>query len=107
MVEDVESLDSLSEILTAISENPYDISLHAKHIQLALKYGQEDQANEARRLMTMFWAASDDVWLPLMEHRLQQGQDTVQDALEIHELLQRAENDYLCTSILIDSLVLF
>lgn len=96
MAEEAEALGVLSEIMSAIQEDPYDLSLHAKHIQEAQKYGLPEQANDARRLMTNFWAAADDVWLPLIDHRLQQDRNTVEDALEIHDLFNRAEDDYLC-----------
>lgn len=92
------SLEALADLLTQISENPYDISLHAKHIQLASASGMEDQLVAARQMLTAYWPAGDEVWLPTIESRIQKGADTFEDTLEILALFQTAEEDYLCTS---------
>jgi squamous cell carcinoma antigen recognized by T-cells 3 len=91
----MDALDALADVLTAISENPFDISLHAKHINLATEAG-EDATAEAREMMTAYWPAGDEVWLPLINAKAQAiDVNSVAGAREVHELFERAEGDYL------------
>lgn len=94
-MDDSESLEALSNVLNEISSNPYDIALHRKHIQLSAA-NDEDQANSARQMMTGFWPAGDEIWLPLITSRIQQGVDTLDDVLDVLAQFQKAEGDYLC-----------
>ena len=98
-MDEAESLEALSNILTSISENPYNFSLHVQHINVAeaLGDGQQDQALSARDLMTGFWAAGDEIWFPLINAKKASvdldDEDGVADVLEVYE---KAEEDYLC-----------
>lgn len=95
-MDEAQSLEALSNVLTDISANPYDISLHAKHIKLSVDSGSDEQANVARQMMTGFWPAGDEVWMPIVDTRIQQGVDALDDVMEILGLFESAERDYLC-----------
>ena len=95
-MDETQTLEALSNLLTEISSNPYDIALHAKHIKLSVESGSEEQVNAARQMMTGFWPAGDEVWLPLINSRIQQGVDTLDDVMEVIGLFEIAEEDYLC-----------
>lgn len=100
-MDEVESLEALSNILTSISETPYDFSLHVQHINVAetLGEGQQDQALSAREMMTGFWAAGEEVWLPLIDARKAAVDlDTEEGVVEVLEVYEKAEDDYLCES---------
>ena len=98
-MQEAESLEALSRILTSISENPYDFALHIQHINVteALGESQQDQALSAREMMTGFWAAGEEVWFPLINARKSSvdldGEEGVAEILETYE---KAEDDYLC-----------
>lgn len=95
----VESLEALSNILTSISENPYDFSLHVQHINVAETLGedQKDPALSAREMMTGFWAAGEEVWLPLINARKASVDlDTEEGVAEVLGVYEKAEDDYLC-----------
>lgn len=95
----VESLEALSNILTSISENPYDFPLHVQHINVAETLGedQQDQALSAREMMTGFWAAGEEVWLPLINaKKASVDLDTEEGVAEVLEVYEKAEDDYLC-----------
>jgi hypothetical protein len=91
-----EQLEILSNVLTQLESSPHDINLHAQHIKLTTQLGMLDQAQEAREMLTRLWPAGDEVWLPLIEHRLKAGIQSVNDAKAILELLNVAEFDFLC-----------
>ena len=96
---EAESLEALSNILTSISENPYDFSLHVQHINVAetLRDGQQDQALSAREMMTGFWAAGEEVWFPLINaKKTSVDLDAEEGVAEVIELYEKAEDDYLC-----------
>jgi hypothetical protein len=98
-MDEAESLEALSSILTSISENPYDFSLHVQHINVAetLGEGQQDQALSAREMMTGFWAAGEEVWIPLISHKKASVDlDTEEGVAEVLEVYEKAEDDYLC-----------
>ncbi|KAH8114308.1 hypothetical protein DFH11DRAFT_1593741 [Phellopilus nigrolimitatus] len=99
-MDESQSLEVLSDVLTQISANPYDLTLHARHIQLASVSGMDDQLNAARQMLTGFWPAGDEVWLPMIEARMQKGMDILDDVLEILALFQTAEEDYLSIPLL-------
>ncbi|KAF9778753.1 hypothetical protein BJ322DRAFT_1114093 [Thelephora terrestris] len=102
-MDEAESLEALSNILTSISENPYDFSLHVQHINVAetLGEGQQDQALSAREMMTGFWAAGEEVWLPLINaKKASVDLDTEEGVAEVLELYEKAEDDYLSIDIL-------
>ena len=89
-----EQLEALSNLLTQLESSPYDISLHAQHIQLSTQLGMNE--NEAREMFTRFWPAGDDVWLPMIEHRIKDGINSVNEAKAVLELFTVAEFDFSC-----------
>ena len=96
-MDESQSLEALSDILTKLSENPYDLSLHAEHIRLAEASGMDDQALAARQMLTTYWAAGPEIWIPIIDARIEQGLNEVEDTFEVLDLFQKAEEDYLCT----------
>ncbi|THH19088.1 hypothetical protein EW146_g2006 [Bondarzewia mesenterica] len=100
-MDETESLEALSNLLTELLEKPYDISLHAQHIRLASATGMEDQVRDAREMVTTYWAAGDEVWIPLIEAKEKLVNLESREGLqEILDLYNRAESDYLSIPIL-------
>ncbi|KAI0326875.1 RNA-binding protein Prp24 [Cubamyces sp. BRFM 1775] len=98
---EADSLEALSGVLERLTENPYDISLHAEHIRIARSTGMEDQVESALEMMTAFWAAGEEVWLPLIERKLNTSSlDAAEDLRAILDLFTRAEQDYLSITLL-------
>jgi len=98
-MDEAASLEALSNILTSISETPYDFSLHVQHINVAetLGEGQQDQALSAREMMTGFWAAGEEVWFPLINaKKASVDLNTEEGVAEVLEVYEKAEDDYLC-----------
>ena len=94
---EADSLEALSGVLERLTENPYDISLHAEHIRIARATGMDDQVDSALEMMTAFWAAGDYAWLPLIEHKIAGSNlESPEDLQGILDLFSRAEQDYLC-----------
>ena len=97
-MDEEQALEALSNVISALSETPFDLSLHAQHIQLAVATGMDDQVRAARDTLTVYYASSDDVWLPLIEDKKSTADlDTVDGALSVSTAYKRAEDDYLCT----------
>ncbi|KDQ62555.1 hypothetical protein JAAARDRAFT_121734 [Jaapia argillacea MUCL 33604] len=100
-MDQAESLDALSNLLNDLSSNPYDLSLHIKHIQLASATGLDDQVDAARQMLTNFFPAPEEVWVPLLEAKEQSADlETVEGVEEVLALYSRAEADYLSIQIL-------
>ncbi|KAI0366626.1 RNA-binding protein Prp24 [Pilatotrama ljubarskyi] len=98
---EADTLEALSGILERLTENPYDISLHAEHIRIARSTGIDDQVESALEMMTAFWAAGEEVWLPLIQRKLEQSNlQYPQDLRAVLDLFNRAEQDYLSIPIL-------
>ncbi|KAI0712607.1 RNA-binding protein Prp24 [Earliella scabrosa] len=98
---EADALEALSGILERITENPYDIGLHAEHIRIARATGMDDQVESALDMMTAFWAAGEDVWLPLLQRKIATTNlDVREDLQSILDLFARAEQDYLSIPIL-------
>ncbi|KAI0769831.1 RNA-binding protein Prp24 [Fomes fomentarius] len=98
---EADALEALSSILERITENPYDLALHAEHIRIARATGMEDQVESALEMMTAFWAAGEDVWLLLIQRKIAAANlDTLEDLQGILDLFARAEQDYLSIPIL-------
>ncbi len=94
---EADALEALSSVLERLTDNPYDIALHAEHIRIARATGMEDQVESALEMMTAFWAAGEDVWLPLVQHKIAASNlDSPEDLRAILDLFTRAERDYLC-----------
>ena len=92
------SLDTLVNILNDVAENPYDLPTHAKHIRLTQSLpGMESDITSAMEMMTQFLAAGEEVWLPLINAKMQElDLDTAEGVLELLALYTRAESDYMC-----------
>ncbi|KAI0700046.1 RNA-binding protein Prp24 [Cerioporus squamosus] len=98
---EADALEALSNILERLTDNPYDIALHAEHIRIARATGMDDQVESALEMMTAFWAAGEDVWLPLVQHKLSASNlDSPEDLRAILDIFARAERDYLSIPIL-------
>ncbi|KAI8978842.1 RNA-binding protein Prp24 [Trametes punicea] len=98
---EADSLEALSGILERLTENPYDISLHAEHIRIARSTGMEDQIESAFEMMTAFWAAGEAIWMPLIQRKLDMSNlESPGDLRAILEIFARAEQDYLSIPIL-------
>ncbi|KIJ45650.1 hypothetical protein M422DRAFT_29753 [Sphaerobolus stellatus SS14] len=119
-----DALETLSRLLTSISESPYSLELHARHVQLASAPELADQLDGAVQLLTQFYAATDEVWLPYLQYKLRHlglpddlvgSEDTTLDLshitlealLDIQELFRKAADDYLSIPILIQEIKLF
>ncbi|KAI0632486.1 RNA-binding protein Prp24 [Trametes polyzona] len=100
-MDEADALEALSRILERLTQNPYDISLHAEHVRIARSTGMDDQVDSALEMMTAFWAAGEQVWLPLIEHRINTSNlESPEDLRAILDLYSRAEQDYLSIPIL-------
>jgi squamous cell carcinoma antigen recognized by T-cells 3 len=96
-MEENESLEALSNLLTALSENPYELPLHAQHIRLADASGDPEQVITAREMMTAYWPAGDEVWLPLLQAKRQSVRlETAEGIDEMLAMYSAAEDDYFC-----------
>ena len=94
---EADALEALSSVLERLTDNPYNIALHAEHIRIARATGMDDQIESALDMMIAFWAAGADVWLPLIQHKIGSSNlDSPQDLRAILDLFARAEQDYLC-----------
>lgn len=97
-MDEAQSLDALAQVLNELSESPYDINLHAKHIRLAQSLeGMETEVQSALEMLPDFLAAGEDVWLALIKTK--EGAldlDTGNGVEELLALYNRAEADYLC-----------
>ncbi|KAF9811778.1 hypothetical protein IEO21_06434 [Rhodonia placenta] len=100
-MEEADALEALSTILTRLTENPYDLSLHAEHVRLARETGMQDQVESALEMVTAFWAAGDHIWQPLLEHKVKSGSlESAEHLQEIMGMYERAEADYLSIPLL-------
>jgi hypothetical protein len=99
-MDETQSLDALAQVLSELSERPYDITLHARHIQLARSLeAMEAEVKSALEMLTQILAAGEDVWLQLI--KAEEGSvdlGTVEGVEELLALYSRAEADYLCAS---------
>lgn len=97
-MDESESLNALAEVLTALAEKPYDVSLHAQHVRLARSLeGMEGEVQSAMEMMVQLIAAPDEIWLPLLAAKEEAVDLETQEGLEeLFALYSRAENDYLC-----------
>jgi hypothetical protein len=99
-MDEEQALEALSNVISALSEAPFDLSLHAQHIQLAAATGMDDQVRAARETLTTYYACGDDVWLPLIEDKKSSVDlDTIDGVLSVLSEYKRAEDDYLCASL--------
>ena len=92
------TLEALAQVLSELSEHPYDTALHARHIRLAQSL-EETEVHSAMEMLTQFLSAGEDVWLELI--RAKETSVDFSKAEGVEELLalySRAEADYLCAS---------
>ncbi|KAG8698016.1 Splicing factor, partial [Ceratobasidium sp. 394] len=96
-------LEELSLVLTALQSNPYDLAKHYEHIRLAsLLPGMEEQVVTAREMMIETWAAFEDMWLPIIDHKVaSSGVLNLESFSQIISVFERAEVDYLSIPILL------
>lgn len=102
------SLDALANILNEVAEKPYNPSTHASHIRLTQSLeGMESETTSAMEMMTQFLAAGEEVWLPLINDKVQElDLDTEEGVVELLALYARAESDYMCAPLASHTLVL-
>lgn len=96
------ALNALSNLLSQIAEQPYNVALHAQHVQLAQSNpGLDSELKSAMEMMTEFLAADpEQIWLPLIKQKEDSVDlDTAAGVEELLALYERAERDYLCESI--------
>ncbi|OCH91935.1 RNA-binding protein Prp24 [Obba rivulosa] len=100
-MEEADALEALGNVLERLTENPYDISLHAEHIRIANATGLDEQAESALDMFTAFWAAGDEIWLPLIDRKLKSANLESEEGLNaVLGLFERAEQDYLSIPLL-------
>lgn len=93
------SLDALSNALDTLAQNPFDITLHVKHIQLAqtLESSDPSHLHAAREMFVAHFPGTDDVWLPLIKSKEEAVDlNDAEGMLDMMELYAKAEADYLC-----------
>lgn len=97
MDDEANVLEALANTLTLLTDNPYDISLHAQNVRLAQSTNMEDQLEAALDMVKTFWAAGDYVWIPLIDLKTKESDSGTPEGLrEVLQLYERAEEDYLC-----------
>ncbi|CCM02468.1 uncharacterized protein FIBRA_04567 [Fibroporia radiculosa] len=100
-MDEADALEALSSILTRLTDDPYNIALHAEHVRVARDTGMDDQVESALEMVPAFWAAGDQIWLPLIERKVQSSNlDAPGDLQAILSLYDRAEHDYLSLPLL-------
>jgi hypothetical protein len=99
-MDESQSLDALSNLLSQLAENPYDISLHAQHIRLVQSgQGLQTQVVPALEMFSTYFATGEDVWMPLLDasqSNLDLSSATKETLVEMLQLYDRAEHDYIC-----------
>jgi tetratricopeptide (TPR) repeat protein len=93
-----DSTAALDKCLDQIQKRPYDLSLHLKHLQLAEEAKDRETLDNARELLSQFFALTPSQWLAWLtdELALPQTEDNVQSALMLFE---RAEREVLSIEI--------
>ncbi|KAG7088241.1 hypothetical protein E1B28_012255 [Marasmius oreades] len=101
-MDDIQALEAFTNVLNLLTEQPYDISLHLQHIRIANSLeGMDTEAKAALETFTTFYAAGDEVWLPLIDAKEKSSDmNSAQDMLELLALYERAEGDYLSIPLL-------
>ncbi|KAI0916773.1 hypothetical protein AcW1_007863 [Taiwanofungus camphoratus] len=100
-MDEADALEALSNVLNRLTENPYDIALHAENVRLAYSTGMEDQIDSALDMVTAFWMAGDEVWMPIIDRKQSTSNlESAQDLKAILNLYERAEQDYLSIPLL-------
>ena len=50
-------------------------------------------------MLINFWPATEEVWIPILSDKIEEGADDVESVQEILARFEIAEMDYLCTRI--------
>ena len=96
-MEEAQALEAVVNVLTSLSDDPYNISLHAQHVQLARATEGEEQLEVAFDTLTQFWAAGDYAWIPMIDMRMKKADmDSAEGLQSVLALFEKAEDDYLC-----------
>jgi squamous cell carcinoma antigen recognized by T-cells 3 len=100
-IDESKQLEQLSNVLNQIAENPLKTSLHLRHIQVAKSLGPDDGTNDslvsAYQMMVDLLPAPESIWLALLEAKQTTlPLETEEGVVELLELYNRAEADYLC-----------
>ncbi|KAG8984483.1 Splicing factor [Tulasnella sp. JGI-2019a] len=99
----LQALEAISGVITQLAEKPMSYRLHYQSIALARCTGMEEELETARRTLTTYLAASDNVWEPLLGKAVAVATvdaASAQDSVETEALFERAERDYLSIPIL-------
>ncbi|KAG8906149.1 Splicing factor [Tulasnella sp. 403] len=91
-------LTRLTEILSEIEHKPLSHSLHYQHIALAEQSGKVEHIPTACNTFVSCVAATDDVWLPLLDARIMETKctgATLDAFIQVEEAFKQAERDYL------------
>ncbi|KAK7048174.1 ATP-dependent DNA helicase PIF1 [Favolaschia claudopus] len=101
-MEESQSLDALSNILTQLETKPFDLSLHAAHIRLTQSLeGLQPDALAAMEMMSSFYAVGEDLWLALIQAKENAVHvNTANGVEELLALYRRAEEDYFSIPLL-------
>lgn len=96
------TLDALAQVLSELSERPYDIALHSRHIRIAQSLeDNQTEVQSALEMFVQFLAAGEDAWLELIKAKeASVDLGTVEGVQELLALYSRAEADYLSIPIL-------
>ena len=101
-MDEAQSLDVLTKLLEQLSEDAYNISLHAQHLRLAQSTpALASQVIPACEMFTAYLAAGEDVWTPLLDAKhaaLDMNSPSAEVLEELLGLYDSAEEDYLCAS---------
>ena len=96
-MEEAQALEAVANVLTLLGEDPYNISLHSQHVQLARATEGEEQLEVAFDMFTTFWAAGDYAWIPFIDLKMAAADfDSAEGMKGVLALFERAEDDYLC-----------
>lgn len=96
-MEEAQALEAVANVLTLLGEDPYNVSLHAQHVQLARATEGDEQLEVALDMLTTFWAAGDYAWIPIIEMKSKAVDlDSAQGLKEVLAWYEKAEDDYLC-----------
>ncbi|KAJ7075864.1 hypothetical protein B0H15DRAFT_916497 [Mycena belliarum] len=101
-MDESQSLDALANVLSELEGKPFDLALHARHIQLTQSLeGMQEDTLSAMEMMTQFFAAGEDIWLALIKAKEDTlDLDTANGVGELLALYKRAEEDHLSIPIL-------
>ncbi|KAI0084788.1 hypothetical protein BDY19DRAFT_1077256 [Irpex rosettiformis] len=100
-MDEVAALEALANNLSLITENPYDLSLHIQNVRLERETGMEDQEEAVLDMLVTYWAAGEQVWMPLIDLRVKNSNLESPEGLQsVLELFEKAEADYLSIPIL-------